>query len=106
MDFNRTRSRGRPGEVVEFTFPAPVKELQPKFEPGREYWAVFFHGLNNISCRYDVETSTARVPGEFDKEKGIILGVVAEEKGAPTRESVVAGPVFLLQQPVKLVEMM
>ena len=72
--------------------------LVPSFESERPYYAVFFHGVNNITVLFDTKTNTSVIPSAFDS-KGIILAVIADEPGAPTLDSVVAGPLFLLQQP-------
>ena len=37
------------------------------------------------------------------EEQGVIIAVIADQKGAPTEDSVIAGPTFLLQQPASLV---
>lgn len=104
MAIDRTKSKGRPGEEIELSFPVP--QLQPQFEDGKEYFAVFFHALSNITCAYDVQKKTATVPDAFDKEKGVIIVVIADEPGAPDEDSVIAGPLLMLQQPASLVEMM
>ncbi|EME48270.1 hypothetical protein DOTSEDRAFT_60592 [Dothistroma septosporum NZE10] len=104
MQINSTKSKGRPGEEIEAIFPIP--QQQPRFEDGKEYYAVFFHALSNITCKYDVQKRTATVPDVFDKGKGVIIVVISDEPGAPTEDSVVAGPLLMLQQPAALVEMM
>ena len=73
--------------------------IVPDYEAGQSYYAVFFHGLNNISMPFDTKTNSSNIPSSFDTQ-GIILVVIADEPGVPTLESVVAGPLFLLQQPV------
>lgn len=85
------------GDEVQFVFPVP--QLQPKFQPGKEYHAVYFHALGNITGKFDTKSGRSRIPGEFDKGKGVIVAVVADQPGAPTEESVVAGPLLMLQQP-------
>ena len=72
--------------------------LVPNFEAEHPYYAVFFHGVNNITVPFDTKTNTSVIPAAFDS-KGIILAVIADEPAAPTLDSVVAGPLFLLQQP-------
>ena len=72
--------------------------LVPNFEAEHSYYAVFFHGVNNITVPFDTKTNTSVIPAAFDN-KGIILAVIADEPGASTLDSVVAGPLFLLQQP-------
>ncbi|KAF7957118.1 hypothetical protein EAE96_004438 [Botrytis aclada] len=73
----------------------------PGFEEGKDYYAVFFHGLEIISVPYDVATHSTIFPSDLEL-KGIILAVIADELGAPTEESVVAGPAFILEQPAIL----
>ncbi|KAK1832630.1 hypothetical protein QBC39DRAFT_381450 [Podospora conica] len=64
---------------------------QPVFERGRGYFAVFFHGMGNVT-----------IPAEFERGKGVVVAVVADERGAPTRESLVAGPAIILEQPERV----
>ena len=73
----------------------------PGFEDGKDYYAVFFHGLQIISVPYDVSTHSTIFPLDLEL-KGIILAVIADELDAPTEESVVAGPAFILEQPAIL----
>ncbi|TGO57245.1 hypothetical protein BOTNAR_0205g00110 [Botryotinia narcissicola] len=73
----------------------------PDFEEGKDYYAVFFHGLEIISVPYDVATNSTIFPSGLEL-KGIILAVIADEVDAPTEESVVAGPAFILELPAKL----
>lgn len=87
--------------VFEFTDAAN----QPKFEPGKDYFAVFFHAVSNVSVPIDVSNwpdkdIVASIP-EFE-ERGIILAVIANETGAPNLCNVVAGPDILLQQPAQI----
>lgn len=70
----------------------------PDFEPEKSYYAVFFHGVNNITVPFDTKTNSSVVPAAFDSQ-GIIIVVIADEPGAPSLDSVVAGPLILLQQP-------
>ena len=86
-----------PGANVTYSF-ASSPHGAPKFEEGKDYWAVFFHGMNNVSVPFDTRTASTRIPERFE-ELGVIISVIASEKGAPTRESVVAGPGIILQQP-------
>lgn len=65
---------------------------------GKDYYAVFFHGVNNITVPFDTETNSSVVPAIFGS-KGIILAVVTDAPGAPTLDNVLAGPILLLQQP-------
>ncbi|KAF4625677.1 hypothetical protein G7Y89_g12490 [Cudoniella acicularis] len=91
---------GAPGGNITFTYTDP--ENVPTFEEGRPYFAVFFHGLENISVPFDITTDSTIIPSEFE-EKGIILAVISDQEGAPTEDSVLAGPLFLMQQPGQLV---
>ncbi|KAH8690339.1 ferritin-like domain-containing protein [Talaromyces proteolyticus] len=97
LDFVRNTTTGRPGAAIQFTFPDQTN--QPHFEYGKEYHAVFFHGVNNITVPFDTTKHTSRIPKEFDQATGLILAVIASEPGAPMEEFVVAGPLVLLQQP-------
>ncbi|KAF2170648.1 hypothetical protein M409DRAFT_19463 [Zasmidium cellare ATCC 36951] len=85
------------GDEVQFVFPVP--QQQPKFEEGKEYYVVYFHALGNLTRRFDVESGKSRIPAEFDKGKGVIIAAIADEEGAGREESVVAGPLLMLQQP-------
>lgn len=97
-----------PGATIGLNFTDPAN--QPQFEEGRDYWAVFFHGAaNNVSVPLDLagwqagEDDAIRVtiPESFEA-KGVVIAVVADAPGAPTAESVVAGPGIILEQPAKL----
>lgn len=87
------------GTEIEFVFTtAPtVWEDQP-------YHAVFFHELQNVSMCFDTKTNTTTIP-DFDLNKALILGVIADEVGAPYKESVVAGPVLLVEQPAGAIKL-
>lgn len=100
LSFNMTASTGEPGSKIDFVFLDATNV--PKFDDSKGYYAVFFHGVNNISVPLDTKTNSSVIPKEFDVGRGIIVGVLADEEGAPTLESVVAGPVFLLEQPREL----
>lgn len=47
---------------------------------------------------FDTKKNSSVIPAAFDSQ-GITLVVIADESGAPTLDSVVAGPMILLQQP-------
>jgi Ferritin-like domain len=98
--FFANNTSGAPGGNITITYDNP--ENVPKFEEGRCYFAVFFHGLRNISMPFDTSTNSTVIPREFE-EKGVILAVIADQEGAPAEESVLAGPLFLMQQPGQLV---
>lgn len=100
LDFNRNTSTGYPGAPIEFIFADPSN--QPCFEESKEYYAVFVHGLHNITMPFEVGKNTSTIPKAFDKGKGLIVAVIADEPGAPTRDSLVAGPLFIIEQPMFL----
>lgn len=102
LDFQRnaSTSAGTPGSSIQFTFPDAGN--QPHFDGDKEYFTVFFHGVNNITMPFDVKRHTSTVPGTFDTQAGLILAVISTEPGAVTEASVVAGPLILLQQPANL----
>lgn len=100
LSFNMSTSTGEPGSKIDFVFLDATNV--PKFDDSQGYYAVFFHGVNNISVPLDTKTNSSVMPKEFDAARGITVGVLADEEGAPTLESVVAGPVFLLEQPQEL----
>ena len=88
-----------PGVKVSLTFTDPYGTLD--FKKGKDYYAVFFHGLYNITMPFDTKTNSTKIPREFE-ELGVIIAVIADAKGAPTRESVMAGPGIILEQPAVL----
>ena len=88
-----------PGAKIELAFADP--DNQPKFEPGTDYYAVFFHGLLNITEPFDTKTNVTTIPKEFE-QKGLFLGVISDTPGAPTLETVKAGPLIVVEQPVQL----
>ena len=87
-----------PGSAVTLAFPNPKN--QPKFLPGTQYYIVYFHGLRNITVPYDPKTKVSRVPN-FEA-RGIILALLTDAPGAPTLDSVKAGPLIIIEQPVQL----
>ncbi|KIW12153.1 hypothetical protein PV08_09428 [Exophiala spinifera] len=84
--------------VVSFT----QSGNQPHFVE-KDYYAVFFHGVNNISVPFDTKHNSTTIPKEFEA-LGIIIAVIADAEGATTKESVVAGPLILPQSPAILSE--
>ena len=82
------------GSDIRFLFTTPP----PAWEDGKDYHAVFFHGLSRVSVPFDTHTNSTRIP-DFDLNKGLIICVIADTPDAPHKESVVAGPVLLVQQP-------
>jgi len=88
-----------PGSTIQYNF--TNSENQPSFAHGKDYFGVFFHGVYNVSVPFDTVTNTTVIPPEIEA-LGIIIAVVADEEGAPTRESVLAGPLIILQSPAAL----
>lgn len=68
------------------------------WEDCKTYCAVFFHDIANMSMPFNTTTNMTTIP-DFDTDKGLIVGVIADMKGATYKESVVAGPVLLVEQP-------
>lgn len=92
---NGTKSLA-PGQEIEVTF-----NEQPNFEPGKAYHAVFFHGFLNITVPFDIATNKSTIPAVFDN-LGLTMMVLADEAGAPTLDSVVAGPLIIVNQPAAI----
>ena len=88
-----------PGSPVTLAFTDP--DNQPTFEDGTTYYAVFFHGLLNITEPFDTKTYATTIPEEFEA-KGLFLAVISDTPGATTLDSVKAGPWILTEQPVQL----
>ncbi|KAI1391498.1 ferritin-like domain-containing protein [Hypoxylon trugodes] len=93
-----------PGSNIGLSFVDPTN--QPTFDANTQYYAVFFHGTNNISVPintscYPAQEIRVTIPAQFET-KGVIVAVVADTPGAPTKESVVAGPGIILEQPAAL----
>jgi hypothetical protein len=72
-----------------------------RFEESCEYYAVFFHGALNVSVPLDTWTMRVQISAALEP-KGIFEVVLATEKGAPTDECVVAGPLVLIENPAEL----
>ncbi|KAK4458393.1 hypothetical protein QBC42DRAFT_314811 [Cladorrhinum samala] len=94
-----------PGSKISLAFTDPRN--QPEFRSGVQYYAVFFHGVLNVSVPIETESWPAReiwttIPDRFESNKGVIVACLADEWGAPTKESVVAGPAVILEQPAFL----
>ena len=94
-----TSGTAAPGEKIEFTY--LNQSNVPDFKSNVDYYAVFFHGVFNISVPYDPSTNYTTIPAAFE-DTGLVVGVLADAEGAPTLDSVVAGPMLLLQQPAGL----
>lgn len=89
----------QPGANITLSVNGGDKPLH--FEHSQEYYAVFFHGLLNVSVPLDTKTMRVQVPPSLEP-KGIFEVVLATEEGAPTEDSVVAGPLVLLEDPAEL----
>ncbi|KAG9671807.1 hypothetical protein KCU99_g5381, partial [Aureobasidium melanogenum] len=86
--------------LVEFEFTDPHN--QPDWyseQRDRQYYAVYFHGVHNITKPFDTKTNTSAYPADFDAGEGLLIAVIANEVGAPTLDSVVAGPALIIEQP-------
>ena len=88
-----------PGSNITFTYRNATDV--PNFAEDQEYYAVFFHGIEAISMPFDTQTNSSVIPAEFES-KGVFIAVIADAEGAPTEESVVAGPLIILEQSVQL----
>ena len=88
-----------PGSPVTFAFSNPTN--QPHFEAGKTYYAVYFHGLLNITEPFDTKTNSSMIPAEFEA-RGLFLAVISDTPGAPTIGSVKAGPLIITEQPVEI----
>lgn len=66
-----------------------------------DYYAVFLHGLSNTTQPFHAHNLSTTVPVQFE-QKGVFAMVIATEKSAPTRESVIAGPLILLELPLQV----
>lgn len=86
-----------PGSPLTFVFSNPTN--QPHFEAGKTYYAVYFHGLLSITEPFDVKTNASVIPLELEA-KGLFIVVISDTPGAPTLESVKAGPLFITEQPL------
>ena len=83
----------KPGQEIQVTF-----SEQPDFKEGKDYYAVFFHGFLNVTMPFNLAEKKSTIPASFE-DRGIIMMVIADEVGAPTLESVVAGPLTIVRQP-------
>ncbi|RAK96587.1 uncharacterized protein BO80DRAFT_224193 [Aspergillus ibericus CBS 121593] len=97
ISFNTSTTTGQPESTLQLSF-----DGEPEFVEGTEYYAVFFHGVQTVSVPFDIHTNQTTVPASFDKGAGIVALAIANETGAPTKESVLAGPLLLLEQPEAL----
>lgn len=90
-----------PGATIALNFTDPSH--QPHFEPHKKYYAVLYHGVETISVAINVSQYPAKplsitIPKELEA-RGLIIATIANIKDAATEESVVAGPLYFLQQP-------
>ncbi|KAK3306375.1 uncharacterized protein B0T15DRAFT_138512 [Chaetomium strumarium] len=99
-----------PGATITLHFPESESDSQHQpafFKDGKQYYAVFFHGVLNASVPIDTGSGSGSgpisvtIPPEFEA-KGAIIALVADEPGAPTNYSVVAGPAVIPMQPAWL----
>jgi hypothetical protein len=65
------------------------------------YYAVFFHALNTYSVPFNTRTGIVTIPAQIEP-LGLLLIAIADEPGAPTAKSVLAGPLPILQAPTSL----
>ncbi|CAI7673495.1 unnamed protein product [Penicillium pancosmium] len=100
LAFSKNGTTARPGSELRFVF--DTEKSAPKFDHGEEYYAVFYHGLNTVSVPYDSKNNVVKIPSQFDPDSGIIMVSIADQRDAPTEESVVAGPLIILEQPGRL----
>jgi hypothetical protein len=89
----------QPGANITLSVSGGDEPLE--FEAGKEYFVVFFHGLLNVSVPLDTRTMRVEVPAKLEA-RGIFEVVLATKEGAPSEESVVAGPLVLLEDPAEL----
>jgi hypothetical protein len=89
----------QPGANITLSVSGGEKPLH--FEEICEYYAVFFHGVLDVSVPLDTRTTRSEIPVALEP-KGIFEVVLVTEKGALTDENVVAGPLVLLEDPAEL----
>ncbi|KAF4447235.1 putative stress response protein rds1p-like protein [Fusarium austroafricanum] len=101
LSANPVQKTVSPGSLVSLNFTGT-----PKFEKDHKYYTTFFHGPWNISVPIDTKDWPKKkieveIPKAFEA-RGVIIAVVTDTTGAPTLDSVVAGPNIILQQPAEL----
>lgn len=94
----------KPGSNLSLNFTDPTN--QPIFNKGKKYFVTFFHGVTNITVPIDTahwpeREIVVRIPREFEA-RGIIIAVLTDTIGAPSLETVKAGPAILLEQPAQV----
>ena len=100
--YDSKRTSLLPGSMITLTY--TNTSHVPTFKLDRSYYAVFFHGLLNMSTPFDTETNSAIIPHGFEA-KGLVIAVIADEEGAPTEDSVVAGPLLIVEYPEELMSL-
>lgn len=96
----KTNSSLTSGTEIEFIFTSPP----PVWEDGKDYYAVFFHGLTNVTMKFDIKKNTTMIP-DFELNKGLIIGILSDTPGAPTLDKVIGGPVLLVEQPTGAIKL-
>ncbi|KAG4437832.1 hypothetical protein IFR05_006678 [Cadophora sp. M221] len=96
----KTNSSLTSGTEIEFVFTTPP----PAWNETQDYYAVFYHGLLNISMSFNKKTNTTMIP-DFELNKGLVIGIIADTPGAPTLDTVLAGPVLLVEQPTGAIKL-
>lgn len=69
-----------PGSNITLTYRNATNV--PSFLSDRKYYAVFFHGLVNISVPFDTKANSSVIQKDFEN-MGIVLRAIADKKGAP-----------------------
>lgn len=95
LDFMYNATTAQPGAPIEFVFTGPP---EPAYVAGKTYYAVYFHGVKNYTMSFDIHTNMSTIPAPLDR-KGVYFAVIADAPGAPTEDSIIAGPVIIPQQP-------
>ncbi|GIC87263.1 uncharacterized protein Aud_003647 [Aspergillus udagawae] len=83
-------------------YPNPRQDLPLLAFSKNEYYAVFYHGLNTVSVPFERKTNSSTIPARFEPKSSIIVVNIADSRDAPTEESVVGGPLVILEQPGSL----
>ncbi|MCJ1454570.1 hypothetical protein MMC28_004923 [Mycoblastus sanguinarius] len=99
ISYNPNTTTLLPGSDITFIYKNATNV--PAFSADQDYYAVFFHGLDTISVPYNLTSNSSVIPSEFE-QKGLIIAVIADEVDAPTEDSVVAGPLFIMEQVVQV----
>ncbi|KAF4617973.1 hypothetical protein G7Y89_g15013 [Cudoniella acicularis] len=96
----KTNSSLTSGTEIEYIFTTPP----PAWKANTTYYAVFHHSILNVSMPFNTETNRTMIPN-FELNKGLIAGVISDTLGAPTLDTVVAGPVLLVEQPTGAIKL-